>query len=240
MTEENKISIFIDPDTLSLKSDLKTLEKEFNELSNEKIEVEKLLNDFQHRHTVELGNVILEILKLQKLKFKDDKQKFDEAEEDYKQYSEQFEKEKQKHQFDLTDEEKIELKKKFRKATFLCHPDKVNEEFKDTAQKIFIELKAAYEANDLITVTEILNDLEKGNYFMSQSDTVSEKKKLLTAIAKLKIQIKTLEIEIKTIKESETFKTIIRITDWDKYFIMTKEKLKQEVEKLQNKNYNPQ
>ena len=41
------------------------------------IELEKLLTDFQHRHSIELGDIILEILKLRKLKFKNDKQKFE-------------------------------------------------------------------------------------------------------------------------------------------------------------------
>jgi len=126
-----------------------------------------------------------------------------------------------------------ELKKKFRKATFLCHPDKVSDEFKDVAQKIFIELKAAYDANDLKRVTEILDDLEKGNYFKTRSETVNEKYKLKAAIAKLKEQIKTLETEIVVIKESETFKTIISIDDWDEYFKLTKERLKKELKSLQ-------
>ncbi len=53
------------------------------------------------------------------------------------------------------------------------------------------------------------------------------------AIAKLKRQIKVLETEIISIKESETFKTIISIEDWDDYFQKTKEKLQRELEDLQ-------
>jgi curved DNA-binding protein CbpA len=174
----------------------------------------------------------LEILKLRKLKFKEDKQKFDEAEKDYEQYNQQFEKEKEKKQFELTDEEKKELKTKFRKATFLCHPDKVNDEFKEAAQKIFIELRAAYEANDLKKVTEILNDLEKGNYFKTKSETIAEKDKLKVEVAKLKGKIRTLEEEIIAIKGSETFMKIIDINDWDEYFNRTKEKLQLELEEL--------
>jgi len=56
---------------------------------------------------------------------------------------------------------------------------------------------------------------------------------LVAAIAKLKRQIKILETEIVTIKESNTFKTIIEIEDWDDYFSITKEKLLRELEELQ-------
>jgi len=34
------------------------------------------------------------------------------------------------------------MKKKFRMATLLCHPDKLNEKLKEATQGIFIRLKA--------------------------------------------------------------------------------------------------
>ena len=52
-------------------------------------------------------------------------------------------------------------------------------------------------------------------------------------IVKPKRQIKILETEIITIKENETFKTIISIEDWDDYFQRTKDKLQRELEALQ-------
>ena len=116
----------------------------------------------------------------------------------------------------------------------MCHPDKVGDEFKNAAQKIFVDLKAAYEANDLKKVTEILNNLENGNFFKSMSDTISEKDKLLSASAKLRMQIKTLESEIISIKQSETYKTISEIADWDAYFKKTRELLEQELQELKN------
>lgn len=233
ISKNQQLSIWTDPEIAALKLEIKNLENQLNGFDNEKIELEKLLSEFQHRHTIELGEIILDILKLRKLKFKSDKSKFEEAENDERQYREQVNTEKEKEIFELTDEQKLELKKKFRKATVLCHPDKVADEFKEAAQRIFIELKQAYDANDLKKVTEILDDLEKGNFFKTKSETVQEKDLLKAAIAKLKRQINILETEIITIKESDTFKTIISIEDWDDYFQRTKEKLKRELEELQ-------
>lgn len=233
ISKNQQLSIWTDPEIAALKLEIKNLENQLNGFDNEKIELEKLLSEFQHRHTIELGEIILDILKLRKLKFKSDKSKFEEAENDERQYREQVNSEKEKEIFELTDEQKLELKKKFRKATVLCHPDKVVEEFKEAAQRIFIELKQAYDANDLKKVTEILDDLEKGNFFKTKSETVQEKDLLKAAIAKLKRQINILETEIITIKESDTFKTIISIEDWDEYFQRTKEKLQRELEELQ-------
>ncbi len=233
ISKNQQLSIWTDPESAALKLEIKNLENQLNGFDNEKIELEKLLSEFQHRHTIELGEIILDILKLRKLKFKSDKTKYQEAENDERQYREQVDNEKEKEIFVLTDEQKLELKKKFRKATVLCHPDKVADEFKEAAQRIFIELKHAYDANDLKKVSEILDELEKGNFFKTKSETVQEKDLLKAAIAKLKRQIKILETEIIAIKESETFKTIISIENWDDYFKRTKEKLQRELEELQ-------
>ena len=233
ISKNQQLSIWSDPEIAALKLEIKNLENQLNGYDNEKIELEKLLSEFQHRHTIELGEIILDILKLRKLKFKADKTKYEEAENDERQYREEVETEKEKEIFELTDEQKKELKRKFRKATVLCHPDKVIDEFKDAAQRIFIELKQAYDANDLKKVTEILEDLEKGNYFKSRSETIFEKDLLKSAIAKLRRQIKTLETEIITIKKSDTFMTIIDIDGWDEYFRRTKEKLQMEFKELQ-------
>ena len=170
---------------------------------------------------------------MRKIKFQNNKTKFDEAENDERQYREQIDIEKKKKIFELTDEQKAELKKNFRKATHLCHPDKVSDEYIEAAHKIFIELKNAYDLNDLIKVTEILEDLEKGNFMKSRSETVSEKELLKSAIAKLRIQIKTLETEIISIKESDTYRFIKDITDWDEYFKVTKVKLQRERDDLE-------
>jgi hypothetical protein len=227
-----QLLVWTDPEIAALKLEIKNLENQLNGYDNEKTELEKLLSEFQHRHTLELGEIILEILKLRKLKYKADKAKCEDAENDERQYREQVEVEKNKKIFDLTDEQKAELKKKYRKATLMCHPDKVSDEFKDVAQKIFIELKQAYDANDIKKVTEIFEDLEKGNYLKFRSETVSEKELLKSAIAKLRSQIKTLEAEIISIKQSETYKTIATIKDWEEYFNTLKKKLQRELEEL--------
>lgn len=232
ISKNQQLSVWNDPEISALKLEIRNLENQLNGFDNEKIELEKLLSEFQYRHTIELGEIILDILKLRKLKFKNDKEKFDEAENDERGYREQFDSEKEKEIFELNEEEKIELKKKFRKATVLCHPDKVSDEFKDAAQDIFIELKNAYDTNNLKRVIEILEDLEKGNYFSSKSDTISEKELLRKAIAKLRKKIEKLKIEIISIKQSDTFKTIIDINDWDDYFQNTKQQLQIELEML--------
>ena len=53
------------------------------------------------------------------------------------------------------------------------------------------------------------------------------------AISKLRRQIKQLEKDLLTIKQSETYKTILEIDNRDTYFQTTKSKLTQELHELQ-------
>lgn len=232
ISKNQSLSIWIDPEVAALKFEIKNLENQLNAFDNEKIELERLLSEFQHRHAIELGYIILEILRLRKFKFKVNQAKYEEAEFDERQYQEQVNEEKGKEVYELTEDEKNEHKRTFRKATVLCHPDKVSDEFKLAAHEVFIELKAAYDKNDLKKVSDILSDLEKGNYFKYRSETVLKADLLKVAIAQLRRQIKTLETDIITIKQSDTYMTIISITDWDEYFSMIKGKLQNELEEL--------
>lgn len=235
ISKNQQLSIWTDPEIAALKLEIKNLENQLNGYDNEKIELEKLLSEFQYRHAIELGEIILDILKLRKLKFKDEKTKYEEAENDEKQYREQVNAEKEKEIYKLSDEQKIELKKKFRKATVLCHPDKfANEpmEIQKQAEEIFKELNEANAKNDLKMVTEILANLEKGIITTTKGDRLLDKDKLRATVDRLRVKVNRLENEIIAIKQSEIFNTIISIEDWDDYFSRTKERLKDELNEL--------
>lgn len=231
---ENYILKYSNPNIEKYKRKLKELELEYNTHINEKAELEKILFEFQHQHTLELGSLILKILKLRKEIFHNDKEKFKEAENDEKQYKSQFNEENKKQIIDLNSNEKEELKKKFRKASVLCHPDKVNEKHKKEAQDIFINLKAAYDNNNLEKVSEILENLEK-THFKSNSDTISEIDNLKFLINQIEYKIKNIIEKLAEIKNSETYLTILSIKDWNLYFAKKKNELNIEYENLKTK-----
>ena len=235
INKNQQLSIWSDPEIAALKLEIKNIENQINAFDNEKIELEKILADFEHQHSIELGEIILEILKLRRIKFKDDKEKFEEAKRDEEEYQGQFEAEKEKDIQDLNEEQKKALKKKFRKATTLCHPDKFSNEpieVQKQAEEIFKELNEANAKNDLARVTEILENLEKGILKAEEGDRISDKEILRATINRLKLKLQQLDSEILNIKQSDTFKTVTSIEDWDIYFEQTKEKLKSELEEL--------
>ena len=233
INQHRQLTAYIDPEIEGLKLEAKSLEAELNALSDEKADLEKLIHEFGVRHNNELGELILKILGYRRKKAKGTPDET-EAEKDYSDYNREYEASKDEKITELTEEEQKELKQKYRKASKLCHPDVVSDEQKELADKLFAELNAAYERNDLKRVREILENLEKGNFFVSKSDTISEKQLMKAEIKKLRLRIKELKKQVEEIKESEAFKTVSSITDWDNYFKQAKEKLAEQVKGLEN------
>jgi hypothetical protein len=235
ISRNNQISIWTDPEIAALKLEIKILENQLVSFDNEKTELEGYLQDFQRRHSMELGEIISQILKFRKLKFKDNEEKFEEAEKDENEYNEQFEFEKNKEVYDLTDDEEKALKKAYRKAVVLCHPDKFSQETQEIqkqAELMMIELSLANEKRDLKRVNEILSDLQKGILSNVKGDSISDKIKLQAIANQLRNKIKIIEGEIISIKQSEQYQSIIEIEDWDIYLDDLKVKLNKELELL--------
>ncbi len=230
----DSITIYEDPEIFTLKLEVRILENKLNAFNNEKVEIEKVIADFHHSYSNEIGNIILEILKLRKLKYANDKNRLKEVEDDFNDFKEDFESQKNKTVFELSENEKLELKKKFRKATFLCHPDKVSDDLKDLANNMFIELKKANDENNLKKVNDILTELEKGNFFKPKSETISEKNKLKAYFSKLKMEVEQIEQEILELFNSETYQLIISIQNWSDYFTELKSKLENELKDLKS------
>jgi hypothetical protein len=230
-TRFRQLTIFIDSEIAALKLESRSLELQINALDDEKTEIEKLLHSFEIRHNQELGDIIIKILRIRKEKLKNDaekdtskKKKHEEAEKDYDDFNQNYATLKDEKIAELTDEEKKELKTLYRKASMLCHPDKVAEDQKEEAERIFKELAEAYKRNDLEKVKEILTNLEKG-IFLSNTDVTNEKEKLLILVRQLRIKRDHMEQELDELRKSETYQTVSTIDDLDEYFHNLKEKL---------------
>lgn len=218
------ITLYIDTEINALKLEAKSLEIQLQALSNEKMEMEKLVFNFNVRHAQELGPLIKEILKLKKLKANNADEK-KQAEYNEKEYNQEYESQKDVIINKLTEEEKIEIKKAYREASKLCHPDAVIDKDKEKAALLFIELNFAYEHNDLKKVEHLLNDLRTGSAFSESSSALSRKDQLLFYVENLRRKIDSILGELALIKESKEYQVIVTIANWDNYFIDLKKKL---------------
>ena len=224
--------VYNDIDISALKLEIRQLEHQLNAYDNEKIELEQLISEFHHRHTQELGSYIKKLLYLRKVSTKDDPEEYEQAVQDEQDYNQYIEAESDKVLYDLNDEQRKELKKLYRQASQICHPDRVNESMKQVAEEIFVQLNEAYRKNDLNEVREILAELKQG-IFKPRSETVSEADQLKVIIKSLKTKIEKVEQEIFFLKESDDYQSISNIDDWDSYFEETKAQLIEEIEYLE-------
>jgi len=157
---------------------------------------------------------------------------YEEAQERYEEFHSDYEDVLNEERYELSEEEQNELKKCFRKAVKLCHPDIVSDELKSKAQAIIQELNNAYKKKDLNKVKEILFNLENNMSFILASDSINNREILEMKIVDIRERIYVVKQEIDELKEDETFNIIHEIDDWDVYFSKKKEKLEERYEAL--------
>lgn len=235
-----QLSQYIDPTISGLRLEIQMLEVEITAISNEFNEVQQIMHQFSVRHTKELGETINEILYLKKLKFEKEaliapskQTEFESAKQDYDKYYQNFERSKEEIVNNLAIEEQQELKKLYRKASLMCHPDKVATEFESAAQSIFIDLNKAYQANDLNRVKEICEQLETGIQFLNKSVEVTEILQLKNLVLTLRKKYQEWFASLNELKSSPSYLKISRIDDWDVYFMEIRKVLQEELEGLE-------
>jgi hypothetical protein len=234
------LSRFEEADLNHIKWEIKYLEIEVIALENEKAYLQKIISDFNYKYNSLFGELILEILRLKKEKLhKDGKEKqseaFRQAEEEFKKYKNEFDHVKKDAHAILNKNDSESLKKAYRKACFLCHPDMFTDEsMKAKANLVFLELESAYTKNDLKRVLEILENLKNGIYDITQKIEANLRQILLNRLEYLKSRRSELISIIKNIKNNREFRDIEAIKDLEEFFRNEKIKLENELNNIKN------
>lgn len=240
-----QITIYNDPLIPALQLEIRGLEFQVASLEDEKTDIEKLISIYKLQYNLELGELIKQILLLRRKMAKYDAEhdrenktkqsEYEEATNDFDDFSKSHEENlKEPKPFELTEEKLKELKQNYRKATKLCHPDKVTDEQREQAQHIFNELKTAYDNNDIEKVDQILANLEKG-IFKSQGETITKKDKLLIIKQELELKRKALEKALQNLKTSATYQKIADLEDWKGHFLKSQQQFENILETLEIK-----
>ena len=229
--QHTTLTAYVDAELSALKIEIRILELQVQALESEKADIEKTLHEFSVQHSLRLGDLILKLLELRREQAITDDER-EESNTDYNQYNQQYSETRQQPRFELLADEQRDLKRNFRKAAQLCHPDVVAEALKTQAEQLFAELKTANDRNDLRRVNEILAHLERGDTFVSRSETVTEKSLLKHERTRLQTLATQLQTVIETLHQSDTYQTIAAIADWDNYFTETRSRLAEQVEEL--------
>ena len=231
--------VYEDEEIQGLKLELKILEKQFLLLSCRVEEYHNVINDFNASYHFELGTLIEEVLILREeyyeYKYKKNVEyeyEYFEAKKDFENFHEEFKNQHYETPVELSKKEKKELKRLYKKASRLCHPDIIEDDKKEKAEDIFKALNAAYQQKDVKKVSEILEQLLTGESFSITSDTVFDRKILKRKIGISREKIKTIKIELESIKLDETFVLVNKIDDLEEYFILKKRELQEEKENI--------
>jgi hypothetical protein len=162
---------------------------------------------------------------------------FKEAKTDFNEFKTEYEniKELGEEKFNISEDQNKELKKIWKKACKLCHPDIVENDLIEKAHDIMQILNEAYSRKDIELVKKIFKGLENGTSFTTVNYKTKDKNLIKAKIKEyqeIKLEIET---DIKRIKLNKTFLTIKNIDDWNKYFEKIKKELLKEEMKLKDK-----
>lgn len=118
----------------------------------------------------------------------------------------------------MSEEERHELKRLWRQASKLCHPDLVDSEMKNDANSMMVQLNQARQRGDLSAIRSMLSRLQKGLEPLMASDRLNDVQRLRQRIVEVKQHIATLIEELMTLDKEETWQLVSSLGDRETYF----------------------
>lgn len=241
LTRATALTIATDQEIAFLRLTLRGLELQVTALSDDKAEIERLIHAFSLRSSHEIGDLITrylelraEMLRRQATVDKDAEPEADSARADYEEYRDANEVARETPAPpQLPPEDIKELRRLYRQASQKCHPDKVDESDREHANRLFIQLQAAYRNNDIGSVRAIHAAVRDGHLFVDQSTTLTATESLGHAIAVLRRDLEHLAAQIHQLRRSDVYRTLKDLTDWDAYFAEQRVSLERAIEQLE-------
>jgi hypothetical protein len=249
----NNIQVYVDPEYVSLRLEFKYLSQELADLKRVRADIKEKLQLLSQGYRHELSQLIVELFQLRRNQLKEDIEELPEPAPEEPEppapepeptetvYSEAAgetdfpEPEPESDASRLKPEEEQLLKRMFRQACKLCHPDVAANGDKQAAEATFIALKEAYAQQDLNRVGDILDQLLQNRPFTAYSDTLGDKETLRTEIGFLRLRVRAIRREVEELKQSPPYQKVVGIEDFDSYFDEMKAKLRHQINRLKRK-----
>lgn len=238
LQNQRALTTWQDPRISANKLELKTLEAELQELLDRRTARIQRLDEFNELYMTRLGPLMTEILRLRKVLAEkmlrrqlregsrsepvaeESARQADAASQDYESYRQRHQ-EAQRHQAAqqrLAESERHELKRLWRQASKLCHPDLVDDSLKAEATTLMVRLNQARQRGDLATVRSILTRLMQGQQPMLASSRLNDLEPLRQKIAEIRLQIRTLILELSGLEKEGAWQLVTTLRDQEGYF----------------------
>ncbi len=221
-----QIVIYEDLELKTLKYHKEALENRFDKLLIEKNEIERKILQFNIEYSQKLGKVLEELLKLQakyNIKYEGAFNETGDSINDFLKIK----------RTDLSNEEQKEIKRLYKKAAVICHPDKVDESLKKEAEATFKTLHKAFINNDIGEVFRIYENL-KVNSFLLTGKNYNERDRLVKQINRIIYKINQIKTEIDSLKITPAFQVLEKIYDWNMFYRLEEQKIINEINMLKN------
>ena len=231
LTAQTALVGYLDEQQTALRFELAGLEREITTQTLERDEMLEKMERFNRAFLAQCGAPLQEIFRLREAIARLELEKLRRAaEEDEALYQalaeaqaarQAFEEDKQQSEAaqaaeppaaELDADEEARLKKAYRRASQLCHPDRVAAEYQVQAEALFKSLGQAYKRKDVAEVVRILAQLQRG-VFTAASEALTHRDALQARIAELRASIDAINAEIAALAEDETWELLQGFAD---------------------------
>ncbi|GAB3635956.1 hypothetical protein GCM10027422_15460 [Hymenobacter arcticus] len=166
-----QVRVWEDPRLAALQLEIRCLEAELLALEAERAEATRLLTAFELWHQRELGELLQAVLALRRDVARHQRHTSAYAESEYQRAQQRYQQQTHDreqaqavaaHTFALDDAGRALLKKLYREAAQLCHPDRVADTHKSAATEAFQQVLSSYQHQDVAALQAQLLDLQRG------------------------------------------------------------------------------
>jgi hypothetical protein len=239
--QSSQMTKHFDPLVSALKVELLLQENQLHNLSFELEEILKSINTFHIKYHNILGLLLVRLLDLRKEKLRLQaianpamQAQYEEALQEYEEYHDIHTSPVQGLFHNLNEEQLREIKILYRKASMLCHPDRVVAEMKEDAQAMFEELHEAYTQNDLKKVRVMAELLEKTGRFEPMRVRMDNADALRSQINLVMVYMDEKNLELEEVKTSPAYEKVKNLgDDWSPYFQLLTNNFKGQIETLE-------
>lgn len=133
----------------------------------------------------------------------------------------------------LSDEERAELRQRYRSAAMRCHPDRVPEAGKATAQGFFLRLQEAYRSGDLAALRAVCRELDGAATLQVDALSLPGCELLRRHLSDLQDHAADLILAVQSAQLDPLYRKAIHPADWEAEFAEIRERLEEECDVLQ-------
>lgn len=214
-----------DPEAEALGAKQAGLEAQVAELAARRAEMEERVQQFEIHQYRALGDILGECLRLRQALLDllaarsgsaEDAAAQARARAEWEAYAEAGSQTAERPPLDEADE--AELKRRYRAAAMVCHPDRVGEARRDLAHGLFLRVQQAYRQGDLEALEGLIREIEGqfGGDLAAPAGTGSTHFK--KRIAALQIQAADLILAIQTRQLDPDYRRASQPEEWEPYF----------------------